>query len=116
MWRFGRRKQPVVAQAAPVEEVKPVAPVKEIKQSALVQEANVEAPVAETEPDASQADDVEETKRYCVHCGQQTASSFRFCPQCGQGTQVTRQCARCGLEYIPAGDMPSYCPACGQKQ
>ena len=116
MWRFGRRKQPVVAQATPVEEVKPVAPVKEIKQPALVQEANVEAPVAETEPDASQADDVEETKRYCVHCGQQTASSFRFCPQCGQGTQVTRQCARCGLEYIPAGDMPSYCPACGQKQ
>lgn len=116
MWRFSRRKPPVVAQAAPGEEAKPVPPVKEIKQPALVREANVEAPVKEAEPDAARADDVEETRRYCVHCGQQTARGFRFCPQCGQGTQMTRQCARCGLEYIPAGEMPSYCPACGEKQ
>jgi len=116
MWRFSRRKPPVVAQAAPAEEVKPDAPVEEINQPALVREANVETPVQEAEPDAARDNDVEETRRYCVHCGQQTASGFRFCPQCGQGTQITRQCARCGLEYIPAGDMPSYCPACGEKQ
>ena len=115
MWRFSRRKPPVVAQAAPAEEVKPDAPVEEINQPALVREANVETPVQEAEQDAARDNDVEETRRYCVHCGQQTASGFRFCPQCGQGTQVTRQCARCGLEYIPAGDMPSYCPACGEK-
>jgi hypothetical protein len=116
MWRFSRRKPPVVEQAAPGEEAKPAAPVKEIQPPALVREATVEAPVQEAEPDAARDSDVEETKRYCVHCGQQTARGFRFCPQCGQGTQMTRQCAHCGLEYIPAGEMPSYCPACGEKQ
>ena len=110
MWRISRRKP----QAAIVEEAKPEMPVEEVKPTAPVQEAQPEAPVEEAKP--APAPLVEKVERYCVHCGQRTESSFRFCPQCGKSAQATRQCSRCGLEYIPAGDMPSYCPACGEKQ
>ncbi len=99
MWRISRRKPDL----APVEEAQPVIVVEDAESSALQETANIEP--------ARQADE-----RYCVHCGQRTEGGFRFCPQCGQGAQATRQCAGCGLEYIPAGDAPSFCPACGRKQ
>jgi hypothetical protein len=103
MWRLSNRKRPVIATPAPVEEAKP---------SALVQE---EAPVEKAKPDVSPVDDDEKDERYCGHCGQRIKGSFKFCPQCGQGTQVTRQCERCGLEYIPSENAPSFCPACGNS-
>jgi len=91
MWRIGQRKR--------------VEPIQQAEQA-----APVEAVTSEPSPQPVT------TARYCVHCGQRTAGDFKFCPQCGQGAQATRQCAGCGLEYIPAGDAPSFCPACGRKQ
>jgi predicted RNA-binding Zn-ribbon protein involved in translation (DUF1610 family) len=93
------------AKAPVVEKVKEAVSVKETEAAALVQE--VEQPPVH---------DTEDTERYCVYCGQRIGSSFKFCPQCGQGAQVMRQCAKCGLDYIPAEEMPSYCPSCGEKQ
>ncbi len=107
MWRVSRRKP----QAAPAAEAKSVTQVEPVKEAAPTQETQAAAPVEETRPVPAR-----EVERYCIHCGQRTEGSFKFCPQCGQGAQATRQCAGCGLEYIPGGDMPGYCPACGEKQ
>jgi hypothetical protein len=113
MWRLSNRKQPVIAAPTPIEEAKPVTPVEEVKLSASVQEA--ETPVEKAKPDALPVDDDREDERYCVHCGQCIEGSFKFCPHCGKDTQTTRQCERCGLEYIPSENAPSYCPACGNN-
>jgi predicted RNA-binding Zn-ribbon protein involved in translation (DUF1610 family) len=115
MWRLSHRKRPVSIAPAPVEEAKPVTPVEQVEPPTPVQEAKTESPVEEAKPDASRADDDKKDERYCVHCGQRIEGSFKFCPQCGQGTQVTQQCERCGLEYIPAGNVPGFCPACGNR-
>lgn len=103
MWRLSCRRPPMAASAAPVEKV----------EAELADEAEEAEPGEETDHESDcDADDME---RYCAHCGQRIEGSFQFCPQCGQGAQVTQQCERCGLEYIPAGDKPSFCPACGNS-
>jgi predicted RNA-binding Zn-ribbon protein involved in translation (DUF1610 family) len=111
MWRVSRHKPQAAAIAAPVEEAKPTT-VAEEKQVAPTAE-EIAAPMEEAEQ--TPPHHAEDTQRYCAHCGQRIESSFQFCPRCGKGAQVTRQCARCGLEYIPAGKMPGFCPACGNS-
>jgi len=111
MWRVSRHKPQAAASVAPVEEAEPTTVAQE-EQVAPVAEKN---PVPVEEAEQTLPHDAEDTERYCAHCGQRIESSFQFCPQCGKGTQVTRQCAKCGLEYIPAGEMPSFCPACGNS-
>jgi predicted RNA-binding Zn-ribbon protein involved in translation (DUF1610 family) len=111
MWRVSRHKLLAAATAAPVEEAKPTTVVEDEQVAPADEEIVV--PVKEAGPTPSQH--TEDTERYCAHCGQRIESSFQFCPRCGKDAQVTRQCARCGLEYIPAGEMPSYCPACGNS-
>jgi hypothetical protein len=110
MWRVSQRK-PSEAVTASVQEVQPVMLAEEIKSAVPVQENKAAASADEIQPTPAQPAEKEE--RYCVHCGQNIAGDFRFCPQCGKSTQVTARCAKCGLEYIPAGELPSYCPACG---
>jgi len=107
MWRVSRHKP----QAAPVEEAKPTTVAEEKQVAPTVEE--ITAPVEEGEQ--TPPHDAEDTQRYCAHCGQCIESSFQFCPRCGKDAQVTRQCARCGLEYIPTGEMPGFCPACGNS-
>ena len=111
MWRVSRHKPQAAAIAAPVEEEKPTT-VAEEKQVAPTAE-EIAAPVEEAEQTLPH--DAEDTQRYCAHCGQRIESSFQFCPRCGKDAQVTRQCERCGLEYIPTGEMPGFCPACGNS-
>ncbi len=105
MWRVSRH----MLQASLVEE-KPTI-VAEEEQVAPTAAKEIATPVEEEKQTLPH--DAEDTQRYCAHCGQRIESSFQFCPRCGKDAQVTRQCARCGLEYIPAGEMPSFCPACG---
>jgi hypothetical protein len=112
MWRVSRRKPQAAINTAPVEETKPTDQAME-KEAPLVTEAETSA--LDKEAESSPEEEAEATERYCVHCGQCVESSFKFCPQCGRGAQVTHQCAGCGLEYIPAEDMPSFCPACGTR-
>jgi hypothetical protein len=105
MWRVSRRKP----QAANVAEPEPPAA------PAPVEERAPEPHPAAPEPIQDEQPPVPHAERYCVHCGQRTANDFRFCPQCGKGAQATHTCVQCGLEYIPAGDLPSFCPACGNS-
>jgi len=111
MWRVSRHKPQAAATAAPVEEAKPTAPVEDEQVAPAVEETA--APVEQVGPTPLQHD--ENTERYCAHCGQRIESSFQFCPRCGKDAQVTRQCTHCGLEYIPADNAPSFCPACGNS-
>jgi len=111
MWRVSRHKLLAAATAAPVEEAKPATVVEE-EQVAPTAEG-IAVPAEEVEPTPPQH--TEDTERYCAHCGQRVERSFQFCPRCGKGAQVTRQCTHCGLEYIPADNAPSFCPACGNS-
>jgi len=121
MWRVSLHKppycmggkQPVIAAPTPIEKAQPETPIEEVAPSTPVQEAETQAAVEKAEPEVA-GDDARD-ERYCVHCGQSIKGSFSFCPQCGQGTQTTRQCEQCGLEYIPADNAPSFCPACGNR-
>ncbi len=114
MWRLSHRQRPGIA-AVSAEEARPLTPVEQVEPCAPVQGAKVEAPVEKAGPVAARVDDEKKEERYCVHCGQRVGVDFKFCPQCGQSTQVTQRCERCGLEYIPAGNTPSFCPACGNS-
>lgn len=99
MWRISQVRQVAAAPAPVVESVTPPP----------VQQAR--PPIQEVKPAAPPPRNAE---RFCAQCGQRIEVSFKFCPACGREAQITRTCAGCGLEYIPAEGGPSFCPACGK--
>lgn len=50
---------------------------------------------------------------FCTECGAKNTGAF--CGECGNKRAVppTSQCSKCG--YKPEGDMPKFCPQCGNK-
>ena len=48
---------------------------------------------------------------FCTECG--AKNSGNFCSECGTKRATKASCSNCG--YTPEGELPKFCPECGNK-
>lgn len=48
---------------------------------------------------------------FCTECG--AKNTGKFCAECGTKRNTPTQCSKCG--FTPVGEIPKFCPECGNK-
>lgn len=56
---------------------------------------------------------IQESARFCSHCGKKISAGALFCEFCGTKLNVEEKCSKCGHIFTGEGN---FCPICGNKR